>query len=217
MITVILIDDHAMVRNGIRQMLEDVKGIQVIGEAGTGNEGMQLARELHPQVVVLDFKLPDITGLEVTNRLVRMDPHLKILVLSSAINDLFPFRILEAGAQGYLTKDVSVEELVHAIRVVSLGQRVISPSIASRLALAKIDEMKTASLLNELSDREMEILMMIIRGAVIDEIADRLFLSPKTIHGYRSRLFEKLQVENNVALTLLGIREGLITIDEVGA
>ena len=217
MITVILIDDHTIVRSGIRQMLEDVKGIQVIGEAGTGNEGIQLARELHPQVVVLDFKLPDITGLEVTNRLVRMDPDMKILVLSSAINDLFPFRILEAGAQGYLTKDASVEELVRAIKAVSSGERVISPSIASRLALAKIDEMRSTSIFNELSDREMEILMMVIRGAVVDEIAGRLFLSPKTIHSYRSRLFEKLQVENNVALTLLAIREGLITIDEVGA
>ncbi len=97
MITVILIDDHTIVRSGIRQNLEDVKGIRVIGEAGTGNEAVQLVRELHPQIVVLDFKLPDITGLEVTNRLLRLDSHLKILVVSSAINDSFPFRILEAG------------------------------------------------------------------------------------------------------------------------
>ena len=217
MITVILIDDHTIVRSGIRQMLEDVKGIQVIGEAGTGNEGVQLVRELHPQIVVLDFKLPDITGLEVTNRLLRMDPHLKILVVSSAINDLFPFRILEAGAHGYLIKDASKEELVRAVKAVSSGQRVISPSIASRLALAKIDERKSSSTFNELSDREMEVLMMVIRGAMVNEIASRLFLSPKTIQSYRSRLFEKLKVENNVALTLLAIREGLITIDEAGA
>jgi two-component system, NarL family, invasion response regulator UvrY len=217
MITVILIDDHTIVRNGIRQMLEDVKGIQVIGEAGTGIEGVQLARELRPQIVVLDFKLPDITGLEVTNRLLRMDSHLKILIVSSAINDLFPFRILEAGAHGYLIKDATKEELVRAIKAVSMGQRVISPSIASRLALAKIDEMKSTSTFKELSDREMEVLMMVIRGAVVNEIASRLFLSPKTVHSYRSRLFEKLKVENNVALTLLAIREGLITLDEAGA
>ncbi len=217
MITVILIDDHTIVRSGIRQMLEDVKGIRVIGEAGTGNEAVQLVRELHPQIVVLDFKLPDITGLEVTNRLLRLDSHLKILVVSSAINDSFPFRILEAGAHGYLIKNASKEELVRAIKSVCAGKRVISPSIASRLALAKIDESKSSSTFNELSDREMEILMMVIRGVMVNEIAGRLFLSPKTIHSYRSRLFEKLKVENNVALTLLAIREGLITIDEAGA
>ncbi len=215
MITIILIDDHAIVRSAIRQMLQDVKGVQVIGEAGTGNDGVQLARELHPQIVLLDFKLPDISGLEVTSRLLRLDPGLKILVLSAATNELFPFRILEAGAQGYLTKDCTKEELVRAIRAVHAGQHVISPEIASRLALAKIDD-KSNTYFHELTDREMEVLMMVIRGVIVSDIAERLFLSPKTVHSYRSRIFEKLKVENDVALTLLAIREGLIALEEAG-
>lgn len=215
MIKTLLIDDHAIVRSGMRQMLDDVKGIQVIGEARTGNEGIQLVRELHPNVVILDFKLPDITGLEVTTRLLRIDPNIKILVVSSAVNDLFPFRILEAGAQGYLTKDSSKDQLVQAIKNIHNGQRVISPEIANRLALAKVD-MQAKTAFNDLTDREMEVLMMVIRGVPVQDIADRLFLSPKTVHSYRSRIFEKLNVENDVGLTLLAIREGLITLEEAG-
>lgn len=215
MIRVILIDDHALVRQGIRHMLQDVKEIQIIGEGGSGIEAVQLVRELRPQVVILDFKLPDISGLEVTTRLIRIDPNLKILIVTSAINDLFPFRLLEAGAQGYLTKDSSKEELIRAIRLIMSGQRFISPEVASRLALAKID-VKIKASFYQLSDREMEVMMMVIRGDFVKDIADRLFLSPKTVHSYRSRIFEKLQVENDVTLTLLAIREGLITLDEAG-
>lgn len=215
MIKIILIDDHALVRQGIRHMLQDAKEIQIIGEAGTGTEAVQLVREVHPNVVLLDFKLPDISGLEVTTRLLRIDPSLKILVVSSAINDLFPFRLLEAGAQGYLTKDASRDELIRGIKAVNNGLRVISPEVASRLALAKID-VKSNHSFHELTDREMEVMMMVIRGDLVKDIAERLFLSPKTVHSYRSRIFEKLHVENDVALTLLAIREGLITLEEAG-
>lgn len=197
-------------------MLQDVKGLAVIGEAESGNAGVQLARELRPNVVILDFKLPDITGLEATSRLLRNDPEIKILVVTSAINDLFPFRILEAGARGYLTKDCSKEELVRAIKVVNKGQYVISPNIAKRLAFAKIDN-GPPSCFKDLSDREMEVMLMMIRGVLAQDIANRLFLSPKTVHSYRSRIFEKLQVGNDVTLTLLAVREGLITIDEASA
>lgn len=215
MISIVLIDDHTIVRHGIRQLLQDVKGIQIIGEAANGNDGVQLVRERHPELVVLDYKLPDITGLEVTGRLLRIDPNLKILVVTSAVNNLFPFRILEAGAHGYLTKDCTKDELVKAIKAVAAGQHVISPEIASRLALAKIDN-KNSNSFHELTDREMEVLMMVIRGVMVNDIAVRLFLSPKTVHSYRSRIFEKLSVENDVALTLLAIREGLITLEEAG-
>ena len=215
MIKVILTDDHALIRQGIRHMLHDTREIQVVGEAGSGIETVQLVRELRPQVVILDFQLPDISGLEVTSRLLRIDPNLKILVVSSAVNDLFPFRLLEAGAQGYLTKNTSKEELIRGIKAVSANQRVISPEVASRLALAKIDTQSKSSFY-QLSDREMEVMMMVIRGNFVKNIAEKLFLSPKTVHSYRSRIFEKLAVENDVALTLMAIREGLITLEEAG-
>ena len=167
-----------------------------------------MARELHPNVVLLDFKLPDITGLEVIARLLRIDPHIKIIMLSSAINDLFPLRSLDAGARGYLTKNATKEELVRAIYAVAAGQKVISPLIASRLALAKIDDKIPASY-SSLGNKEFEVMMMTIRGVPIKEIADRLHINHKTIHSYRCRIFEKLQVNNDVDLTLLAIREGL--------
>jgi two-component system, NarL family, invasion response regulator UvrY len=213
MIQVLLIDDHALVRAGIRQLLLKAQGIEVIGEAGSGEEGVKLTRELHPNVVLLDFKLPDITGLEVIARLLRINPHIKIVMLSSAINDLFPLRSLDAGARGYLTKNATKEELVRAIHAVAAGQKVISPLIASRLALAKIDDKIPASY-SSLGNKEFEVMMMTIRGVPIKEIADRLHINHKTIHSYRCRIFEKLQVNNDVDLTLLAIREGLITADE---
>ncbi len=213
MIKVLLIDDHSLVRSGIRQMLEDIPEINIIGEAQNGFEGIQLTRELKPNVVILDFKLPDITGLEATSRLVRNDPEIKVLVVTAAINDLFPFRILEAGACGYLTKSCSKEELVNAIKTVYNGQHIISPEIARRLAFAKIDNRLLAEF-DRLTDREMEVMIMMIRGVEVNEIALRLFLSIKTVHSYRSRIFEKLNLENEVALTFYAIKKGLITLED---
>ncbi len=213
MINVLLIDDHSLVRSGIRQMLHEVEDIRIIGEAQNGLEGIQLSRELKPDVVILDFKLPDITGLEATSRLVRGESEVKVLVVSSAINDLFPLRILEAGASGYLTKACNKEELVRAIQTVYKGQHIISPEIARRLALAKVDN-QLASEFNKLTDKEMEVMMMIIRGVETNEIASRLFLSIKTVHSYRSRIFEKLDLENEVALIFFAIKKGLITLED---
>ncbi len=213
MIKIVLIEDHLLVRAGIRQMLKEVKGMQVVGEAATGLEGVQVVKDLCPEVVILDFKLPDISGLEVTHKLLRIQPDIKILIVTSAINDLFPFRLLEAGVQGYLTKGSSRDELIKAVKTVALGQRVISPEIASRLALAKIDY-KTNSSFNSLSDREMEVMLMVIRGVSVRNIARKLHLSGKTIHSYRSRIFEKLNVKNDVALTLMAVQHGIIELEE---
>ena len=213
MIKAILVEDHELVRAGIREMLEGAKGIQIVEEAATGNEGINLVRDLHPNVVVLDFRLPDITGLEVTSKMLRIDSELKILIVTSATNDLVPFRLLEAGAQGYLTKDATKDELIRSIKAVNAGQRIISPEIASRLALSKIN-FKTNAAFNSLSDREMEVMMMVIKGVLVKDIADKLYLSPKTVHSYRSRIFDKLNVKNDVALTILALRHGIISIDE---
>lgn len=214
MVKILLIEDHSLVRAGMSQMLKEIKDITIIGEAGTGHEGIQLAKRLHPDVIILDFKLPDISGLEVALKLFRINLNLKILILTAAINDLFPFRLFEVGIHGYLTKDTSKEELVHAIKTIYGGQRVISPEIASRLALAKIAP-QSNSIFHSLTNREIEVMMMAIRGLSVKEIASKLFLSPKTIHSYRSHIFEKLKVENDVSLTLLAIRHGIITYEEV--
>ncbi len=215
MIKVILIDDHTLVRDGIGLMLKNAKDIQIIGEAGTGIEGVQQVRELQPNVVVLDLKLPDISGIEVTTRLLRLTPAPKILIVTSASHNEFPLRILEAGALGYVTKEVAKEELVNAIKSVHKGQPFISTSVASRLALAKIDRQGNA-IFSDLTNKEMEVMILSVRGVKASDIARRLHMSPKTVHSYRSHIFEKLGVENDVGLTLLAIRENLMTIDEAG-
>ena len=214
MIKLILIDDHTLVRTGMRHMLEEVSDIHVLGEASTGEEGIRLARRLQPDVIILDFRLPDLTGLEVTQKLIQSNADFKILIVSAAMNDLFPFRLLEAGARGYLTKDTQKEELVDAVKLIHSGQRIINPKIASRLALAKIDY-KTDSAFGLLSEQEMEVMKMLIRSVSIKDIGEHLNISTKTVHSYRSRIFKKLNVKSDIGLALLAIRHGLITLDNI--
>lgn len=213
MIKVLLVDDHVLVRAGIREMLQEVKGISVVGEAGTGSEGIELARRLNPDLIVLDLKLPDQNGLEVTQKILRLNPEIKILIVSGIINDLFLFRLLEAGARGYITKEAKSEELIQAIKSVIEGKTVISPQLAKRLALAKTDY-KKENVFAEISEREMEVIMMVIHGVSVKEMAQKLNISHKTVHSYRNRIFEKLNVKTDLAVTLLAIHHGLIVLED---
>ncbi len=184
--------------------------------ADTGAEGVRLARELRPTVVILDLKLPDISGLEVTERLLRLRPAPKILMVTSVDHLEFLTRLLAAGAQGYLSKQADRDELINAIKTVCKNQIFISPEIASRLALAKIDN-PISKIFSSLTQTELEILMLSLRMVPITVIAQRLCISAQTARSYRSRIFEKLNVDNDVRLLTLAISEGLITADEVDA
>lgn len=214
MIKVVLIDDHDLVRSGLRQMLETDSTVKVVGEAGTGAEGIQLVRSLAPDVVILDIKLPDISGLEVTNRLLSYQTSTKILIVSAVTSDLFPFKLLEAGAQGYLTKNASAEELLRALKSVHAGQRYVSPAIANRLVFSKLNAHSKQGDFSELSDRETEVMMMVINGFEVKKIAQKLHLSSKTVHSYRSRIFQKLQVKSDMGLMLAAIKQGIVSLDE---
>lgn len=214
-IRIILVDDHALVRHGMRQLLANTKEMQIVGEASTGVEAVQLARDLQPSIILLDLKLPDISGLEVTTRLLRLEPMPKILIVSSALHHEFPQRLLEVGVLGYITKEATPEELIQAIKMVNQDQRFISPVIASRVALAKIDH-QTKAVFSTLTNKEMEILLLTLRNVTPTEIAKRLHMSAKTVHSYRYRLLQKLDIDNEITLMLLAVREGLITLEEAG-
>ena len=211
-IRILLVDDHALVRSGFRQILEQVKEIQICGEARTGQEALDQIPASKPDVLILDLKLPDLSGLEVTQKVVNLEEDIKIIIVSSITHYLTVFRLLEAGAQGYLPKSASPEELVRTIKAVYRGQRVISPQLASRLALTKKLGL-AGNVFDPLSEREIKILQEVIRGLSASEIAKKLGISPKTVHSYRDRIFEKLQVKGDVALTLFAIHHGMITLD----
>ncbi len=214
MIKVLVVDDHDLVRMGITRMLADISGIKVVGEAASGEEALRLARELTPQVVLMDVKMPGIGGLEATRKLLRQDPDIRVVAVTVCDEEPFPSRLLKAGAAGYLTKGAALDEMIKAIRAVASGQRYISPEIAQQLALKNLDEEKSSPF-ESLSEREMQITMMIVNCQKVQEISDRLFLSPKTVNSYRYRIFEKLAIDSDVELTLLAVRHGLLSADLV--
>lgn len=209
MITVLLVDDHDLVRQGIRRILDDAPGIKVIGEASSGEEALKFSRKYCPNVVLMDVKMPGIGGYEATRKLIRLNPDLKVLVVTICTNDLYPSRLLQVGAVGYMTKDSSTDEMIQAIRAVNAGQRYISPHIASRLAFKHVHDIDETAF-ESLSERELQVTLMITMAMPVQEIANRLCLSPKTINSYRYRIFEKLKVKNDVELTLFAIRQGLV-------
>jgi DNA-binding NarL/FixJ family response regulator len=211
-IKVLVVDDHDLVRMGITRMLTDISGIKVVGDAASGEEALRLARELSPQVVLMDVKMPGIGGLEATRKMLRQDPEVRVVAVTVCDEEPFPSRLLKAGAAGYLTKGAALEEMVKAIRTVASGQRYISPEIAQQLALKNLEEEKSSPF-EVLSEREMQITMMIVNCQKVQEISDRLFLSPKTVNSYRYRIFEKLGIDSDVELTLLAVRHGLLSAD----
>lgn len=209
MIKVLLVDDHDLVRLGIKRLLQDVNGLKVVGEASTGEEAVQLARELIPDVVLMDVQMPGIGGLEATRKMIRHNPDIKILALTVFDDEPYPSRLLQAGAAGYITKGCRAEEMIRAIRTIHSGQRYLSSEIAQQLALKRFAATEESPL-DLLSERELQIMLMITSGQKVQEISEKLHLSPKTVNSYRYRIFEKLNLNNDVELTLLAIRLGLV-------
>ncbi|WP_263263739.1 UvrY/SirA/GacA family response regulator transcription factor [Pseudomonas sp. RIT-PI-S] len=210
MIRVLVVDDHDLVRTGITRMLSDIDGLQVVGQAESGEEALKAARDLKPDVVLMDVKMPGIGGLEATRKMLRSHPDVKVVVVTVCEEDPFPTRLLQAGAAGYLTKGAGLTEMVQAIRLVFAGQRYISPQIAQQLALKSFQPQTTASPFDLLSEREIQIALMIVGCQKVQNISDRLCLSPKTVNTYRYRIFEKLSITSDVELTLLAVRHGMV-------
>ena len=211
-IQVMLVDDHDLIRYGLRRLLEDQSGIEVVDEASSGEQAMEKVRSVKPDVVLMDINMPGIGGFEATSRITQTHPDSKIIVLTVHSEGPLPKRILEAGASGYLTKGCPVEEMVEAIQKVNSGQRYIAPTIAQQLALSMLPGEE--SVIDKLSQRELQVLIMIARGMRTNKISDMLNLSPKTISTYRKRLHDKLDVSNDVEMMHLAIKHGLLEEEE---
>ncbi|MGE0081463.1 MAG: UvrY/SirA/GacA family response regulator transcription factor [Thiohalomonadaceae bacterium] len=208
MITVVLVDDHAIVRSGIKAILSKAEGVEVVDEAETGEAAIELVRRAPPDVVLMDVNMPGIGGMEATRRIVRMNPKVKVIILTVHNEDPYPTRLFKAGATGYLTKGCSVEEMVNAIRQVHAGGHFVSNAIAQSVALSMLPGHESP--LERLSQREMQVFMMLMRGDRPQEISNTLHLSPKTVSTYRTRLFGKLGVKSDAELTRLAMRYGLL-------
>lgn len=209
MISVLIVDDHELVRAGIRSLLSTVTGIKVIAEASSGEEAVKIAREKHPNVVLMDVRMPGIGGLEATRKLLRADPDIRVIALTVCGEEPFPSKLLQAGAAGYLTKGSGLDEMVQAIHSVFHGKRYISPEVAQQLALKHLSD-DNASPFDVLSERELQVMIMITSGQKVQDISDKLCLSPKTVNSYRYRLFDKLGVHSDVELTHLAIRHKML-------
>ena len=209
MIKVILCDDHAMVRRGIRETLSEAVDIQVAGEAGSYSEVRELIRTTPCDVLVLDLNMPGRGGMEVLASLKETDSTIKTLVVSMFPEDQYAIRCLRAGAQGYLNKAGNPGDLVVAVRTLAQGRKYVTPDVAHMLVESlRSPELETPH--SALSEREMQTLLKIASGKRLSEIADELMLSPKTVSVYRSRVLEKLKLGNNAELTVYAIRNGLV-------
>ncbi len=213
MIRVLVVDDHIIVRTGIERILADTDGIEVVGVAADGEEAVLKARDLTPppNIVMMDVKMPGIGGIEATRKITRHNSAIAVIGLTASGDETFVQRLLEAGAKGYLTKSANYDEMVLAIRRVASGQCYVDPTLTSSLIFR---DPQNNNPFAQLSEREMQVTMMLVTCQKVQEIADSLFVSPRTINTYRYRIFEKLAVRNDVELTHLAMRHKLVDVTD---
>jgi two-component system response regulator NreC len=216
-IRVLLVEDHTLVRKGIRSLLEAEADIEVAGEAENGHEALQKVQALNPQVVLMDITMPSLNGLEATRQIKKQYPHIHVLILTMHTDEEYIFQVLQAGASGYLIKQAELRELVSAIRTVHRGELVLSPSISKTVIenyarLAREADVRDSY--DQLSDREREVLQLIAEGYGNREISEQLFVSVKTVEAHKSRIMSKLEINNMAQLVKYAIRKGLSSLDE---
>lgn len=208
-IEILLADDHDLVRAGIGRMLADVPDMKVVGQATSGEEAIAMCRDLQPDVVLMDIRMPGIGGLEATRKIAASSPRIKVIAVSAWDDDPLPARLLQAGAWGYVAKGAPFDEVIKAIRKVMAGQRYLSANVAEQLALRQFDPVERSPF-ERLSERELQIALMVVNCEKVQDISDKLNLSPKTVNSYRYRLFEKLAISSDVELTHLAIKYGMV-------
>lgn len=211
MIRLLIVDDHELVRIGLRQILVDYPTIHIAAEATDGETALKMNRKFRPDVILLDVALPGLSGFEVTNRLKQMRPKVGIIILTVHEQAPYPERLLEAGASGYLSKGCPATELVQAIQTVARGGRHIGSSVAQQMALNMLPGGRTSPF-DDLSAREMEVMLMLAEGMKVADIAEAMHLSPKTVATYKYRIYEKLNTRNDVDVTRMAMRYGIVAM-----
>lgn len=207
-INVMLVDDHAVVRMGFKMLLETSDNIRVIAEAENGEEAIKFYMEHKPDVVVMDITMPGMGGMEAIERILNKESSAKILVLSAHEDSVHPKRVLNAGAMGYVTKRSAAEELIKAIRVVASGKKYIEASVAQQMAIQQLSDKQSP--VDVLSEREFEVFMSLAKGKTTNEIAETLFLSPRTVGTHLYNIKQKLNANNSAEIALIAMRSGLI-------
>ncbi len=216
-IRVIVADDHEVFRHGLYMVLEPERDIDVVAEAGNGREAVELARVHAPDVVLMDVRMPDMSGIDATGRIRETVPHTKILMLTISDEEEDLYDAIKVGANGYLLKEISIEEVADSIRQVHAGQSLISPSMASKLltefaAMARKDEEKQQMPTPRLTDREMEVLTLVAQGLNNRDIAKELFISENTVKNHVRNILEKLHLHSRMEAVVYAVREKLLEI-----
>lgn len=209
MIKVGIVDDHAIVRNGLRQFCSDQVDLRVVGEAATGREAVDLVRNTEMDVLVLDLSMPGQSGIDVLNLIRAKAPDLGILILSGYPEEHYAVNLIRQGASGYLNKDCDPAEIIEAIRLIALGRRYISPTVAELLA-QQLDHKNGRHAHALLSQREFQVFIKLAEGETSGQVADELFLSVKTVSTYRTRVMGKMGLGSNSALTYYAVKNALI-------
>ena len=217
-IRLLIADDHELFRRGLRMVLEDEDDIEVIDEAGDGEQAVEMAREHAPDVVVMDVRMPGLTGIQAARRIKEEEPGTKILVLTISDEEDDLYEAIKAGANGYLLKEISIDEIAHAVRSVHSGQSLISPSMASKLldefsAMIKKEEQKEEVPAPRLTPREMEVLEHVAQGMNNREIAKALFISENTVKNHVRNILEKLHLHSRMEAVVYAVREKLLEIN----
>jgi two-component system, NarL family, response regulator NreC len=216
MTTIILADDHPIVRRGLRSVLEAEKGFSLVGEAGDGLEAVRMVENLQPDILITDMMMPGLTGLEVTRQVKHRVPKTKIIILSMHASESYVLEALRNGANGYVLKDTVSEELVEAIRDVIAGRRYLSSQLSERAIETYIlkAESTVEDSYDSLTTREREVMKLAAEGSTNNEIAERLFISPRTAETHRANLMKKLALSNHTELIRYAIRRGVLSLDE---
>ncbi len=215
-ISLLLVDDHVVVRSGLRMLLAAQPDMEIVGEAETGAEAVALVEKLHPRVVLMDVQMPDMNGIEATAEIKKLYPETAVLALTMYEDDQYFFEMLNAGASGYLPKRAAPDELVAAIRAASSGEVFLYPSLATRLVqdyLSRVASGDPPRLYDDLTPREQEVLVLVAEGLTNNEIAEQLVISVKTVDRHRENIMRKLNLHNRIDLVKYAIKKGLIDLD----